>query len=217
MLSCLLNDACRRRPIRRGTCIDPIRRNSPVVFLACISRVLTTRGFAQTATGAAPEKLSMTSNESSSSAGVLTPDTAPATTASDNESEFTAEAVNSTGTVTSDPLTTVNLTSFVSAEPLIGTAIVQNKMVRPSLPTTCIPFSATLCRAVHDRSILALTITQTALLLSDGITTKRSIERGYIEVDPITRTVLGRKPTWSRMAPLGTVRAAAEALSSRNE
>jgi len=73
----------------------------------------------------------------------------------------------------------------------------------------CILFSATLCRAVHDKPVLALTALQAGLLVSDGITTRQVIHRGYFEIDPVARIFIGTRPTWGRMAPIGAAQAIA--------
>jgi hypothetical protein len=73
----------------------------------------------------------------------------------------------------------------------------------------CILFQEDFCRAAKNKPILALAAMQTAALLSDGVTTRQFLRRGYTEVDPLTRILIGRKPTWGRMAPLGAVQVAA--------
>jgi hypothetical protein len=73
----------------------------------------------------------------------------------------------------------------------------------------CILFQEGLCRAAKNKPILALAAMQIAALVSDGITTRQFLRRGYTEVDPLTRILIGRKPTWGRMAPLGAVQVAA--------
>jgi hypothetical protein len=69
----------------------------------------------------------------------------------------------------------------------------------------CILLSASLCRATHDKPVMALALSQTAALVADGITTREQVRLGYTETDPLTRAVLGSRPTWARMAPLGAV------------
>jgi len=66
------------------------------------------------------------------------------------------------------------------------------------------------CQAVHDRPVLALTLIQVVALASDGFTTRKAVSRGYIEINPVTSILIGRKPSWSRMAPLGTAQVIAE-------
>lgn len=73
----------------------------------------------------------------------------------------------------------------------------------------CIFFAEGLCRATKNKPILALTAVQTAALVSDGVTTRQFLRRGYTEVEPLARILIGRKPTWGRMAPLGAVQVVA--------
>jgi hypothetical protein len=80
-----------------------------------------------------------------------------------------------------------------------------DKPIRPSVSRKCILFSQNLCRAFEDRRVFALGTVQTAALVSDGVTTRQFLRRGYVEVDPLTRVFLGTRPTWGRMAPLGAV------------
>jgi hypothetical protein len=77
------------------------------------------------------------------------------------------------------------------------------------LPTKCIIFRGSLCQAVGDKRIFALATIQAAALISDGVSTRQFVRRGYSEVDPITKILLGSKPTWSRMAPPGAVQVVA--------
>jgi hypothetical protein len=71
--------------------------------------------------------------------------------------------------------------------------------------TRCVLFNQTLCGAMKNKPILALAMLQTAALISDGVTTRQYLDRGYVEVDPFTKILIGSKPTWARMAPLGMV------------
>jgi hypothetical protein len=80
---------------------------------------------------------------------------------------------------------------------------------RPVLPRHCVFFNETLCQAMRNKPILALATAQTAALLSDGVTTRQYLNRGYVEVDPVARILLGSRPTWARMAPLGAVQVVA--------
>ena len=70
---------------------------------------------------------------------------------------------------------------------------------------TCVLFPESLCRAAQNRPLLSLAAVQTAALISDGVTTRQYLSRGYVEVDPVARLLIGRKPTWGRMLPLGAV------------
>lgn len=69
----------------------------------------------------------------------------------------------------------------------------------------CILVSASLCHAVHDRPVMALTAAQSAVLVADGYTTRQRVRLGYTETDPLARMFLGGRPTWAGMAPLGAV------------
>jgi hypothetical protein len=69
----------------------------------------------------------------------------------------------------------------------------------------CILLSASLCRATHDKPVMALALAQSAALVADGITTREQVRLGYTETDPLARAVLGSRPTWARMAPLGAL------------
>jgi hypothetical protein len=75
----------------------------------------------------------------------------------------------------------------------------------PAPHTNCRLVISTLCGAVKNRFIFAAATLQTTALIGDGITTRQYLRRGYVEVDPFTRVLLGRRPMWARMAPLGTV------------
>lgn len=79
-----------------------------------------------------------------------------------------------------------------------------------SAPSTrCFLFHEGLCQALRNRRIVVLATMQTAALISDGVTTRQYLHRGYVEVDPVARILIGSKPTWARMAPLGAVQVAA--------
>jgi hypothetical protein len=54
-----------------------------------------------------------------------------------------------------------------------------------------------------DRESSTLLMIQTGFLVSDGITTARDIAGGEQEVDPLARLVLGSRPSWNRMIPIG--------------
>ena len=77
------------------------------------------------------------------------------------------------------------------------------------MPSRCIAFNESLCQALRNRRIVALGTMQTAALISDGITTRQFLRHGYTEVDPVARILIGSKPTWGRMAPLGAVQVVA--------
>jgi hypothetical protein len=67
----------------------------------------------------------------------------------------------------------------------------------------CILLVASLCQTVKDKPVMFLAAAQTSMQIADGITTRESIKLGGIETEPIPRLLLGPRPTWNRMAPLG--------------
>ena len=69
----------------------------------------------------------------------------------------------------------------------------------------CILLSVSLCRATHDKPVLALGLAQSAALVADCVTNRQRVQLGYTEFDPVTKIFLGSRPTWGRMAPLGAV------------
>ena len=62
----------------------------------------------------------------------------------------------------------------------------------------CVLLSASLCHAVKDKPVMALTAGQVASSVADGITTRRNFSRGYVEVQ--SAWLLGRRPSGLRMA-----------------
>jgi hypothetical protein len=109
-----------------------------------------------------------------------------------------------------------NASAFTSNDPEpavhgLPNAIVdgdKNPIGHPQSPK-CILLPQSFCRATRNKPILALTTMQTAALVSDGVTTRQFLRRGYVEIDPVARILIGRKPTWARMAPLGVVQVVA--------
>ena len=106
----------------------------------------------------------------------------------------------------------VNALAFTESQPPFAV----NNLLKPSLkteyksgeptrPGKCVLLEKNLCGAVKNRPVVLLGALQTGALISDGVTTRQYLHRGYVEVDPLTRAFLGRTPTWSRMAPLGAV------------
>lgn len=86
-----------------------------------------------------------------------------------------------------------------------GTVNPDKNAIGPAHSRGCILFRESLCRAAKNRPLLSLAAAQTAALVSDGVTTRQFLGRGYVEVDPVARILIGRKPTWGRMVPLGAV------------
>ncbi len=93
----------------------------------------------------------------------------------------------------------------VFSEPPRGLLETDNQATQTARSSRCRLFNYGLCRAIRDQRVVALAAIQTAALLSDGVTTRQFLRRGYTEVDPVARVFLGSKPTWGRMAPLGAV------------
>lgn len=67
----------------------------------------------------------------------------------------------------------------------------------------CLLLTLTLCAALHDSPVMALTTAQTAAMVADGISTRRFVARGQRERDPIARLAIGSAPTWGRIVPVG--------------
>jgi hypothetical protein len=44
---------------------------------------------------------------------------------------------------------------------------------------------------------------QAGAVLADAITTRNNVVRGYVEGDPLTRPLIGVRPTYASMIPLG--------------
>jgi hypothetical protein len=44
---------------------------------------------------------------------------------------------------------------------------------------------------------------QAGAVLADAITTRNNVVRGYVEGDPLTRPLIGVRPTYASMFPLG--------------
>jgi hypothetical protein len=75
--------------------------------------------------------------------------------------------------------------------------------IAPTMLIECILLSASLCRAIHDKPVLALGMAQSAALVADGVTTTERVRQGYTETDSVTKLFLGSRPKWAGMAPLG--------------
>ena len=131
----------------------------------------------------------------------------------------TASDPGSQGPSVSDGSTvkeSVNALAFTESQPpfavnnlLKPSLKTQDKSGEPTLAGKCVLFERSLCGALKNRPVVLLGAVQTGALISDGVTTRQYLHRGYVEVDPLTRAFLGRTPTWSRMAPLGAVQVVA--------
>jgi hypothetical protein len=84
-----------------------------------------------------------------------------------------------------------------------------NRPIHRVPATNCLLLIEGLCQAMKNKPLLALTTVQAAALVSDGVTTRQFLRRGYTEVDPVARILIGSKPTWARMAPLGAAQVVA--------
>ena len=104
---------------------------------------------------------------------------------------------------------TASVSALAVNDPPVAIVKLDENIGEASRSRKCILFQEGLCRAAKSKPILALAAVQTAALVSDGITTRQFLRRGYTEVDPLTRILIGRKPTWGRMAPLGAVQVVA--------
>lgn len=83
----------------------------------------------------------------------------------------------------------------------------------------CLLLSVSLCHALRDRPVVALTVTSAVAMAVDGQLTRqnaRMYQREGLtassETDPVTRLVIGRYPTWKRMAPAGLALIVTEAV-----
>lgn len=79
----------------------------------------------------------------------------------------------------------------------------------PTFSGRCVLLERNLCGAMKNGPVVLLGAAQTGALISDGVTTRQYLHRGYVEIDPLTRILLGRTPTWGRMVPLGAVQVVA--------
>lgn len=103
------------------------------------------------------------------------------------------------------PALTLDPSALPTNDLLSVTVNADKNTIRPGQSPKCTLFRESLCRLAKNRPLFALATAQTAALVSDGVTTRQFLRRGYVEVDPIARILIGRKPTWGRMAPLGAV------------
>jgi hypothetical protein len=87
---------------------------------------------------------------------------------------------------------------FAVNDPLKRALKTQYKAGDPGLTGRCVLLEGSLCGALKNRPVVLLGAIQTGALISDGVTTRQYLHRGYVEVDPLTRAFLGRTPTWGR-------------------
>lgn len=140
------------------------------------------------------------SNDAVASSSAKLATTAEATAAPDPGSQGTGISDGSTVKESYDTL------AFTESQPPLKRALkTQYKTGDPTLAGRCVLLERSICGALKNRPVVLLGAIQTAALVSDGVTTRQYLHRGYVEVDPLTRILLGRKPTWGRMAPLGAI------------
>jgi hypothetical protein len=185
---------------------DPIRTNTheisvridALVLASCLTILLALT---------APRCLANTSTEGNELANTAaesaggTPTTARPNTGPRSDARSDASTAAETGA----PAFIASYSPYAVGDLTNGFLDGNNKPLRPVLSRKCVLFDESLCLAVNNRRVLALATLQTAALISDGVTTRQYLSRGYVEVDPLTRVLLGRTPTWGRMAPLGAV------------
>jgi hypothetical protein len=70
-----------------------------------------------------------------------------------------------------------------------------------ALPDTPKPKHAVALTREHSE--LYRTVAQSGAVVFDIVTTNHSIARGYVEKDPIARFVIGSRPSYAQMIPLG--------------
>jgi len=109
-----------------------------------------------------------------------------------------AESVATPALISRDFLTSFNNPAIVD---LKG----DRKSGDPAHSAKCFVIPGGFCRALKNKPIVLLGAVQTAALISDGVTKRQFLSRGYTEVEPVARILLGRRPTWSRMAPIGAI------------
>ena len=157
---------------------------------------------------AGPECLAATNSNDDVTTSAKMAKTGDAATATASDPESQGPSVSDGSTVKES----VNALAFTESQPPFAV----NDLLKPSLKTEyksgeptlagkCVLFERSLCGALKNKPVVLLGAVQTGALISDGVTTRQYLHRGYVEVDPLTRAFLGRTPTWSRMAPLGAV------------
>ena len=196
-----------RGPIRPAQCKLSIRSDRLVflTFLTILLAVPQPLATAQSTPEGAPASiLGAAARNSVSSKN----HTVPAATFEDG-AQFTAPVPDPTGSVASETTLMLNHVTLVPVDAKNGAVEGYDGTIPRAMQIKCILLEVTLCHAVHDKPMLALTTVQTVVLVSDGVTTRQFVKRGYVEVDPLARILIGRKPTWGRMAPLGAVQVVA--------
>ena len=127
--------------------------------------------------------------------------TANATTASDPGSQGTAISDSSTVNEGADTLAfTESQPPFAVNDPPRRSLKTQYKAGDPTLSGRCVLLERSLCGALKNKPIVILGAIQTGALISDGVTTRQYLQRGYVEVDPINARFVG---TYADVGPHG--------------
>jgi hypothetical protein len=168
-----------------------------IVVLAFFLVFQNAKCFASAAGTKASDRISSTdANLATDAPDTARPDAAARLAATDDEAK--AEP--------SDDVPAALVSSAPAVADLSGTIVnPETNTIGSAHSRTCVLFRESLCRAAENRPLLSLAAVQTAALISDGVTTRQYLRRGYVEVDPVARILIGRKPTWGRMLPLGAV------------
>lgn len=179
----------------------------PFVFASLLTLLsaLTAPGYAATTSSSmdAGALASSDSNGPTEAAGTIPPD---------SESRLDAAGAGNDSTAKERDPSPAIIESHSSAGANVspsGVLTNEQKAGESPLSAKCLLLRETLCRAVKNRPVALLATMQTAALISDGVTTRQYLQRGYSEVDPVARILIGSKPTWARMAPLGAVQVVA--------
>lgn len=113
-----------------------------------------------------------------------------------------AEGDGTSASTASDPLGVINNPTGITFKSDRNSGDV-------GFPAKCLLIPGDFCRALKNKPVVLLATFQAAALISDGVTTRQFLSRGFVEVDPFARVLIGTRPTWARMAPLGTVQVVA--------
>jgi hypothetical protein len=189
----------RQRPIRTSKPETSVRIGALVFpFLLLILLAFTTPKCVATP--------GTTENEGGTTSGVNLASEVRGTIPRDTGSQ-PASASDNSGAEESDAATAFTAGHYPSGENDSPSGVLggDQKKINPASPMKCLVFQESLCRALRNRPIAILAAIQTGALISDGVTTRQFLHRGYTEVDPLARILIGSKPTWARMAPLGAV------------
>jgi hypothetical protein len=76
----------------------------------------------------------------------------------------------------------------------------------------CVLLASSLCHAVKDKPVVALTAMHAASVIADGITTKQFERRGHYEV--VSTWILGREPDTPRLAAVWSAEVLIEAIAA---